>query len=465
MIEPESYADPFLGFINLSPTKFHAVAQLAKKLRSSGFSVLSEREDWSTKLHAGGKYFITRNSSSIVAFVIGSQWQLPGPIAMIGTHLDAVTWRVKPISASVSCGYKLLKVAPYAVGGGVVTETWLDRDLGLAGRVFVKSGRKIEERLLRLPHAIGKIPSLAEHFGRASEPPFNKETQLTPIIGTTDRADHDLQDQIDGPPLNKFHTNHSPDLLRTIAKALDVEVSRIKDFELELFDFQDASRLGLDGELLSVPRCDDKLCTFAAMEGLMALDSAFIDTSTTISVVASFDDEEVGSLLRQGAASNLMSSILTRILECFNPGYGTSNILGSVMARSFLISADVDHAVNPNFIDNYGLKPWLNAGPVLCCDANANVTTDSISTILMQEISELCGVPLQLTQIRNGEPSGGTIGPGLSSMLGVRACDLGIVQLGMHSIRGTTGSLDPGLGVKFYHGFFEHFAEVEDILA
>ena len=455
----EEHADEFVRFINESPTKFHAVQVLAERLTSHGFTRSHEHQDWSSDIRQGGRYFFTRNASSIVAFAIGAKYELPGPIAMVGTHLDAITWRVKPVSQQTEHGYKMLKIAPYGVGGGVVTETWLDRDLGIAGRVYVQEKGVIKQRLLRLPYPLAKIPSLAEHFGAASQPPFNKESQLTPIIGLTKEKDSDWQEDSSRPPLIS-NQNHSHDLIRAVANELQVSPGDIKDIELELYDFQPASRIGLDGELLSVPRCDDKLCTYSAMTGLMLLTDDFLQNSSQISLVASFDDEEVGSLLRQGAASNMLPLCIDRIIEALNPGYGPRNVFGAVMAQSFLISADVEHAVNPNFIDKYGLKPWLNTGPVLCCDANANVTTDSASAVIMQEIAERAGVPLQLSQIRNGEPSGGTIGPGLSSMLGVRACDLGLVQLGMHSIRGTTGSRDPGLGVTFYHAFFKHFASL-----
>lgn len=471
-VSVEDHAQGFLDFLNHAPTVFHAISFYVDRLKAAGFVRLSERTDWSQVIVTGGRYFLTRNGSSLIAFSVGKDYRSSYPIAMIGTHMDALTMRVKPVSEQQELSFEQLKVAPYSGGGGM---TWWDRDLGLAGRVMVKNkdNGKISQQLVRLPYPFAKIPSLAEHFGYAADPPFNGEIEMTPIIGCCAKGSFDGQDEI---PINDPLHNHSPRLLAAIADHLSIEVSHIKEIELELFDHQKASRLGLDGELLSVPRCDDKLCSYAALEALIDSSPKTVNGGT-ISLTACFDDEEAGSQLRQGADSNFLPSVLARIIESLNPLHNQNNLYAATLANSFLISADVEHAVNPNFVSAYGLKPRLNIGPVLCCDAQANVTTDAVGKVMMQEIADRSGSILQLSQICNGEPSGnafesirefrlliivgGTIGPIVSSKLGVRSVDLGIVQLGMHSIRGTTGDRDPGLGVKFYRGYFEHFEEVE----
>lgn len=398
-LDVEGHAQGFLDFLNDAPTVFHAISHYAERLESKGFHRISEREDWSQKLRNGGQYFVTRNGSSIVAFTVGKQYKASAPIAMIGTHMDALTMRVKPISEHRELSYEQLRVAPYSGGGGM---TWWDRDLGLAGRVLVKEGGKIRQRLLRLPYPFAKIPSLAEHFGRAADPPFNKENEMTPIIGCCDEGSKDAQDDI---PINDPRQNHSPRLLKAIADEVNVTMDQIKEVELELFDYQAAQRLGLDGEFLSVPRCDDKLCSYAALEALIHASPETVNGGS-ISLVACFDDEEVGSQLRQGADSNFLPSLIARVVESLNPLHHQNNLYAATLAKSFLISADVEHAVNPNFVSAYGLKPRLNTGPVLCCDAQANVTTDATGKALMQEIAERCGSTLQLSQIRNGQPSG-----------------------------------------------------------
>lgn len=451
----DEHAEGFLKFIDTAPTIFHAVESYAERLLNTGYTRLSERSDWTQIIQPSGKYFLSRNGSSLVAFVVGARYEASNSIAMIGTHMDSLTMRVKPVSIERQVGFEQLKVSPYASDSRM---TWWDRDLGLAGRVMVKnSSGKIQQRLVRLSQPFAKIPSLAEHFGRAADPPFDKETEMTPIIGCTEKPDTDAQDDL---PINNILRNHSPRVLRAIADELEIDIGQIKELEIELFDYQSPSRLGLDGELLSVPRCDDKLCSYAALEALIETTNA-VSVGESIAMVACFDDEEVGSLLRQGADSNLLPSVLSRIIESLNPQHNQNNLFAATMARSFLISADVEHAVNPNFVSAYGLKPRLNIGPVICCDSNANVTTDSSGKVIVQEIADRCGSVLQLSQIRNGQPSGGTIGPMLSSKLGVRSVDLGIVQLGMHSARGTTGSQDPGLGVRFYAGFLTQLNDVE----
>lgn len=181
-----------------------------------------------------------------------------------------------------------------------------------------------------------------------------------------------------------------------------------------------------------------------------------------IKMVGFFDNEEIGSLLRQGARSNLMSSVIERITQSFAASYGP-DLLAQTIANSFLISSDVTHAVNPNFLNVYleNHSPRLNVGVSVSADSNGHMATDSVSYGFIKRVAERTGSELQVFQIRNDSRSGGTIGPMTSARIGMRAIDVGIPQLSMHSIRATTGSLDPGLGVKLFKGFFDHFEEVD----
>jgi aminopeptidase I len=180
-------------------------------------------------------------------------------------------------------------------------------------------------------------------------------------------------------------------------------------------------------------------------------------------MVGMFDDEEIGSLLRQGAKSNFMSSVIERIAEAFAKDKYGPNLLSQTVANSFLVSSDVIHAVNPNFLNVYmeNHSPRLNVGVTISADSNGHMTTDSVSSGILKSIASRCGSTLQVFQIRNDSRSGGTIGPMTSAQIGLRAIDCGIPQLSMHSIRATTGSLDPGLGVKLFKGFFDYFEEVD----
>jgi len=185
----------------------------------------------------------------------------------------------------------------------------------------------------------------------------------------------------------------------------------------------------------------------------------------TIKLVVLYDDEEIGSLLRQGAKGNFLPSVIERVAEALSTSdkpFGPS-VIGRTYAQSFLVSADVTHAVNPNFAGRYleDHAPRLNVGIVICQDSNGHMTTDSVSTAILQRVCQLSGCIPQTFQIRNDSRSGGTVGPTISSMLGVKSADAGMPQLSMHSIRATTGSLDPGLGVKFFKAFLDKWEQVD----
>ncbi len=240
------------------------------------------------------------------------------------------------------------------------------------------------------------------------------------------------------------------------------------NWELELFDTQPATQGGIDGEFIFAGRIDDKLCSFAALEALLAsCTDADADSSRIIKVAAVFDDEEIGSFLRQGARSNFLSVVLERACEALaelNGAHYGPNLIAQLYANSFLVSADVIHAVNPNFLEVYleHHAPRLNVGLTVSADPNGHMTTDSVSTAILQRIAQKSDCHLQVFQIRNDSRSGGTVGPMLSSHTGIRAIDAGIPQLSMHSIRATTGCLDPGLGVKMFLGFYEHYEAVDE---
>jgi aminopeptidase I len=446
---PSKYTQPYLKFMTSNPTVYHAVDAFTSQLKDAGYEALSERQIW--KLKPGGKYFVTRNSSSLIAFEIGSSYKPGNGIAIVAGHVDALTVKLKPVPKLPNKGgFVQMAVAPYA--GGLNT-TWWDRDLGIGGRVLVKTSSGIEEKLVKLDWPIARIPTLAPHFGAAAYGPFNPETQMVPIIGLENSEKESSM------PAGTFAATQPERMVRTIAGEMGItDYSSIVNWELELFDIQPAQLGGLDKEFIFAGRIDDKLCCFAAIEALLASSSA----SGIVKMVGCFDDEEIGSYLRQGARSNFMESVCQRIVESSADAY-SPQLYAQTMANSFLVSSDVIHAVNPNFLGAYleNHSPQLNVGVAVSADPNGHMTTDSVSTALLSRIAEKCGSTLQVFQIRNDSRSGGTIGPMTSSRLGCRAIDCGIPQLSMHSIRATTGSLDPGLGVKLYKGFFEHFEEVD----
>jgi aminopeptidase I len=386
---------------------------------------------------------------------------------MIAGHIDALTAKLKPVSTKPNkAGYIQLGVAPYAGG---LEETWWDRDLSIGGRVIVRDeSGKTSTKLVKLDWPIAKIPTLAPHFGVGIMGSKNKETEAVPIIGLDNSDLYPSANSTPVEPLGpvgSFVAKQPPKLVKVIARELGIEdYSQIVNWELELFDIQPATVVGIDKEFITAGRIDDKLCSWAAFEALLASESG--EDEGTIKLVALFDDEEIGSLLRQGAKANFLPITIERAVEALSEGSGTTfgpGVIGRTYASSFLVSADVTHAINPNFTSRYmdGHAPRLNVGITIAADSNGHMTTDSVSTAILTRVCELSDCTPQVFQIRNDSRSGGTVGPTLSSSMGVRAADAGMAQLSMHSIRATTGALDPGLGVKFFKGFLDKFEKVD----
>ena len=233
------------------------------------------------------------------------------------------------------------------------------------------------------------------------------------------------------------------------------------NWELELFDIQPATVGGLEKEFIFAGRIDDKLCSWAAIQALINSTESHA-SSSQIKVVGLFDNEEIGSLLRQGARGNFLPTVIERIVDSFADSSITT-LVSRTYANSFIVSSDVIHAVNPNFLNAYleNHSPRLNVGLAVSADPNGHMTTDAVSTAILQRCANKCNAKLQVFQIRNDVRSGGTVGPMLSAKTGIRAIDAGIPQLSMHSIRATTGALDPGLGVIAFQGFLDHYEHVD----
>lgn len=378
---------------------------------------------------------------------------------MIGGHIDALTAKLKPVSTKpVKAGFVQLGVAPYA---GALNATWWDRDLSIGGRVVVRDEEsgKTCTKLVKLDWPIARIPTLAPHFGVGMMGENNKETQAVPIIGleSSQRAATEALG-----PAGSFVNTQPPRLVELIANELKIQsYSSIINWELELYDSQPAQTGGMDREFIFAGRIDDKLCSWSALTALLASNDSSEDGG--IKLVALFDDEEIGSLLRQGARGNFLPSVVERAVEALCPEKYGPSLQGETYAKTFFVSSDVCHCGSPNFLEKYLAEhvPELNVGVVIANDSNGHMTTDSISTAIMQRAGELGGCRTQTFQIRNDSRSGGTIGPALSSMMGVRAADVGLPQLSMHSIRATTGSKDPGLGVKFFKSFLDNWEKID----
>ncbi|PNY29593.1 Aspartyl aminopeptidase [Tolypocladium capitatum] len=489
---PPPSALDFVDFVNASPTPYHATQSAAARLEKAGFTLIRERDSWASKLQPGGKYYLTRNGSSIVAFAIGRKWRPGNPVAIVGAHTDSPCLRLKPVSKKSSVGYLQVGVETY---GGGIWHSWFDRDLSIAGRVLVRDGDTFVQRLIKVDKPLLRIPTLAIHLHRQTNFDPNKETELFPIAGLAaaelnksakggeeekgEKDDDDDDDDDDFCPLAQMTERHHPAVLDVIAGELGVDVPAIADFELVLYDTQKSCIGGINDELIFSPRLDNLGMTYCSVLGLIlsVRDNASLDNDSTIRLTVCFDHEEIGSQSAQGAQSNLLPSVLRRLsvlpgnrdasseggFEAVHHEGEESTAYEQTLSRSFLVSADMAHAVHPNYAGKYesSHQPAMNKGTVIKVNANQRYATNSPGIVLVQECARLAGVPLQLFVVRNDSPCGSTIGPGLAAQLGMRTLDLGNPQLSMHSIRETGGTADVGHAVKLFGQFFENYGRLE----
>ncbi|ODQ82307.1 hypothetical protein BABINDRAFT_158929 [Babjeviella inositovora NRRL Y-12698] len=449
-------ADAYIRFTNENPTTYHVVEHFSALLTAHGFTYVAENKSWDL---SPGRYFTTRSGTSLCAFVVGEDWKPEYGFGAIGSHIDSLTVKLKPFSAKANVdGYCLLGVAPYS---GSLNDLWLDRDLGIGGKVLVKvAGGKTESRLVSsAPSPVARIPSLAKHFGWNGT--YNKETQMVPVMGySSEPTPTDLEKTA---PL---YGKHSLGLLRYIANLAKTAVEDVVQVDLDLFDVHRATVGGLSQEFIFGPRTDDRLCSFAAVWGLLSsLEDPSDSLSSSFSIACLFDNEEIGSGTRQGARGGLLQAVVERVSAANAKAKDLSRATAAVVyANSFIVSADVTHCLNPNFKNVYLANhyPIPNTGITVKSDPNGHVTTESIGLTVVQGLADLNGDKLQPFHIRNDGRSGGTIGPFISSDTGARTIDVGICQLSMHSIRAMFGRDDVGLGAKFFAGFYRNWREVYD---
>lgn len=452
-------AQGFVEYINASPTPYHAVANVKSWLTSAGFEVLNERDSWA--LEAGKKYVVTRNGSSLIAFKIGSNFSDCGPIAIVGAHTDSPCLKLKPISKKSGEGFIQVGIEQY---GGLISHSWFDRDLALAGRVYVKTeDGKFEPRLLHIKKPLMRIPTLAIHLHREANTKFefNKETEFVPIAGqekfSSCSDDPNLKlTESEFEAVKHVIQRHNESLIQLIASELGVKPLQIEDFELLLCDYQDATLGGLNEEFIFGPRQDNLTSCYAATQALIESEPA----TNGVSLISLFDHEEIGSVSAQGADSSFLPDILLRIAKSDN------GLMARICSQSFVISSDQAHGIHPNYERFYekANRPHVNGGPVIKINSNQRYATNSRGIVLIKAIAEKSKVPMQMFVVRNDSPCGSTIGPMLSAKLGIRVLDLGSPQLSMHSIRETGGSHDILRLQKLFSGFFQHFADIDQIL-
>lgn len=423
------YAQELIDFIYESPTAFHAVENVKKVLLENGFSELKEEDKWN--LQRGGKYFTTKNSSAVFAFTIGLGEVEEEGFKIIGAHTDSPTFRIKPNPEMKAEGYVKLNTEVY---GGPILNTWMDRPLSVAGRVTIKSDDfmpRIEFINIKKPIMI--IPNLAIHLNRNinSGVELNRQKDMLPIISL----------------INAEMENENM-ILKLIAKELSVKEEDILDFDLFLYEFEKGCIMGVNDEFISASRLDNLAMVHAGLNAILE-----IQQSKKTNILACYDNEEVGSTTKQGADSEVLAHILERIAIALGK---SREDLFRAYARSFMISADLAHAVHPNSSEKYDPvnKTKINGGPVIKISASQSYTSDSVSSAVYQMICSKAGVPVQKFVNRSDERGGSTIGPISSSHLPINSVDIGTPILAMHSVRELGGVKDHTYVTKSFIEFY-----------
>ncbi len=413
IMEQPQYITALIDYISSSPTAFHAVASATRLLSENGFSRLDENSIWDRL--DGGKYYVTRNDSSLIAF----NWcndDIPGSLQMIGAHTDSPCLKLKPNPVQKNHNYLQLGAEIY---GGALLGPWFDRELSLAGRVcWGDSEGVLHCDLIDFKRPIAIIPSLAIHLDREvnEKRKINKQTDLVPISGLNENLE------------NGFHTMLQKQLC---VEYPDLEQPDIIDHELFFYDAKPPGLAGLANEFISGARLDNLLSCFAAVQALLAADPA------KNCLIILNDHEEVGSVSTSGAQGPFLRDILERLMPEIEKRHTT-------LRSSLLISADNAHAVHPNFADKHDSQhlPQMNQGPVIKLNANQRYATNSRTAGRFRMLCRKAGIPVQEFVMRNDMACGSTIGPLTAAETGVDTVDVGIASLAMHSIRETAACTD-----------------------
>lgn len=401
------------AYVAASPSSYHAAAEAGRRLRAKGFVQLEEREAWQG---GAGSYFVIRDGA-LIAWVVPSGAGPTTAFHILGAHTDSPSFKLKPKPTTGKYGWLQAGVEVY---GGPLLNSWLDRELALAGRLTLLDGT---EHLVHTGPLL-RFPQLAVHLDRAVNDglTLDKQRQMNPVWGLGETVDADL--------------------LGLLAEGAGVDPLEVGGFDVVVADTQEPRVFGAAGEFFASGRLDNLSSVHAGL-------TAIIETATTgpsegpIAVLAAFDHEEVGSASRSGASGPLLEDVLYRI--SLGLGAGAEERLRA-MASSFCVSADAGHAVHPNYAERHDPVnlPVLNGGPLLKINANQRYTTDAPGAAYWADLCRAAEVPYQEFVSNNMMPCGSTIGPLTATRLGIRTVDVGTPLLSMHSARELCGVDDPG---------------------
>lgn len=472
---------------------YHAVDTVKKHLLQRDFIEIQEKDAWTDVIEPGGRYFLTRSGSSgssLIAFAVGKLWEPGNPFAMIATHIDSPCLKLKPLSDRSAWGYKQVGVETY---GGGLWHTWFDRDLGVAGRAFVRtSPTTIESQIVRIDEPILRVPTVATHLERQNPFSFSVETQLLPLAGQSaaekssqkpDESTVEDSEQLYGPfryGMSVASNRHNSLLVEKLAETLKVHPKNIMDFDLSLYDIQKASIGGLNDEFIFSARIDNLMMSYCALNGFTnSLEKSSLDDETSVRMLVMFDHEEIGSVGPIGAQSSFLPSTLQRISairpqsttpvtdELKSRDYTTA--YEQAIARSFMISSDVIHGQHPNYSGYHesNHRPQLNGGIVFSSTSRRFLAKNTPGVVMLLEL--ICKLPpeeeppvSQFWVAVNGGDCGSTVGPHLESRLGTRTIDMGNAALSMHSIREMAGRNDVANAIQFLQLYYQNYSYFED---
>ena len=450
---------------SVSPYNF--VEHAKKELKSSGFTQIYESDPWN--LEPGKKYFYTRNNSCIIAFNVGQKFNPEEScFKIIGAHTDSPSLRIAPNSYNPKGKIERYNVQYY---GGGLWFTWLDRDLSLAGKVIFKDNEgKLTSKIIQVEEPIFFIPNCPPHLKSGSEREsltINKENHLKPLIATLKvneiLNEEEEKEDDENPKDKKLGKTLRKIILKELNKDCEKPIinsdEQIIDYDLVLYDSQSPNLIGLNKEFLASGRLDNLGSSIPALYAMInASKDELLAEQSSINIIALFDNEEIGSMTYQGADSNFFLMHLKRIfsqsLNITKTPY-SEDLYMRFMAKSYVISADLAHAYNPNYSDKFQSehKNLMQQGVVLKINVNGRYSTESENAAVFKELGKLCNVPIQEFIVRQDSPCGTTIGPITSAKIGIKSVDVGIAQLAMHSIREQLGIVD----LYYYRTIFEEF--------
>ena len=422
-----------MDFIKESPTAFHVVKNFSTMLEKAGFIKLNERNKW--KIEQGGKYYVTRNDSSIIAFQVPDNMDFYN-FQIAAAHSDSPAFKIKENPEMVEDNnYVTLNVEKY---GGMLMAPWFDRPLSVAGRVIVREDSGLKPVLVNVDRDLCVIPNLAIHMNRDVNNgiKYNPQKDMIPLFGEI--ASKDKFDQI-------------------IANETGVAIEDIISTDLFLYNRECGTIWGADNEFMSAPRLDDVMCAFSCIKALTDNKG----NNKSVNVCAIFDNEEVGSTTKQGADSSFLYDVLSRISMCM--GKDSEDFI-RVCASSFMLSADNAHAVHPNYKEKADPtnRPYMNKGIVIKYNANQKYTTDAISAAIFKEICRKAEVEVQSYVNRSDIPGGSTLGNISNSHISLNTVDIGLAQLAMHSPYETAGVKDTENMIKAVKTFYETVVVTEE---